>query len=206
MLKLVSQFDPPQARPSQATPTCGGCCSCCCCCCIVSTIAGFVISYKMLGEKNSVLPKQTGETAPLSSPCAPPAAPPAAPPEQALPEKDAQGAECGPPAANLAAAPEAAPKEAAAPGSAVGYIRRSPFFVPIMAIGTVVLAVSLLLDIWAFVNSALFVVGLCFAYYALRREGEEGKPVIAKVLGLTVLIAALMALEAVLMTCLILSF
>jgi hypothetical protein len=32
MLRLVTQFDDPSARPSVATPTCAGCCSCCCCC------------------------------------------------------------------------------------------------------------------------------------------------------------------------------
>jgi hypothetical protein len=39
MVRLVTQFDEPSARPSVATPTCAGCCSCCCCCCVATTIA-----------------------------------------------------------------------------------------------------------------------------------------------------------------------
>ncbi len=35
MIRLVTQFDLPSARPAVATPTCG-CCSCCCCCCVVT--------------------------------------------------------------------------------------------------------------------------------------------------------------------------
>jgi hypothetical protein len=39
MLRLVTQFDDPDTRPSAATPSCDGCSSCCCCCCcIASTI------------------------------------------------------------------------------------------------------------------------------------------------------------------------
>lgn len=45
MLKLVTQFDNPEMRPSVATPTCGPCC-CCCCCCVVTTIATGVITSR----------------------------------------------------------------------------------------------------------------------------------------------------------------
>ena len=45
MLKLVTQFDNPEMKPSVATPTCGGCC-CCCCCCVVTTFATGVITSR----------------------------------------------------------------------------------------------------------------------------------------------------------------
>ena len=43
MVKLVTQFDNADSKPSLATPTCAGCC-CCCCCCVVSAISVAAIS------------------------------------------------------------------------------------------------------------------------------------------------------------------
>ena len=45
MIKLVSQFDNENSRPSLATPTCAGCC-CCCCCCLITTVAAASISAR----------------------------------------------------------------------------------------------------------------------------------------------------------------
>lgn len=49
MLKLVTQFDNPEMRPSVATPTCGPCC-CCCCCCVVTTITSGVITSRNIAH------------------------------------------------------------------------------------------------------------------------------------------------------------
>ena len=46
VIKLVSQFDNENSRPSLATPTCAGCSCCCCCCCLVTTIAAASISAR----------------------------------------------------------------------------------------------------------------------------------------------------------------
>jgi len=42
LIRLVTQFDPPTARPAVATPTC--CCAgcSCCCCCIVTAISASI--------------------------------------------------------------------------------------------------------------------------------------------------------------------
>jgi hypothetical protein len=37
LIRLVTQFDPPTARPAYATPSCSS--SCCCCCCVGTAVA-----------------------------------------------------------------------------------------------------------------------------------------------------------------------
>ena len=46
MVRLVTQFDNADSRPSLATPTCAGCCCSCCCCCAVTAISVAAISAR----------------------------------------------------------------------------------------------------------------------------------------------------------------
>jgi hypothetical protein len=61
MLRLVTQFDDPDTRPSAATPSCEGCCSsCCCCCCIASTIV--TTAYTAMNLRQTAQRTEQGTT------------------------------------------------------------------------------------------------------------------------------------------------
>ncbi len=204
MLKLVSQFDHPQARPSHATPTCGGCSSCCCCCCcLVSTIASFFIAKRVFGQRNS-LPEQGGVAAEWPGYFVSPAAQvkpaleekqPHAPHGELEPDKS----ETGTAGAAAVAAP---PTGTGAPAENAGH---TGCFIPIMGFA-VAISISLFF-LGEFEWVALFmllVLGLCCVYYAVPLRGKKSIYTVYKALGLTALSAVMIMLEALAMTMLIL--
>lgn len=180
MLKLVSQFDPPQARPSQATPTC--CCSCCCCC-LFSTIVGTLWASSMLGERNVPAPSEAASSQPETASCQAEDAP-----------GQPEGTPC--PTENPPGQPETAPGQAEAEAKV-----ENPLgcFVPLLSLGLLLGLLFILYladgDFYApllFVVIALILIPLSY-YLAYKKS-------FAIVFGLGIAVAFFMLAEVVVTT------
>jgi hypothetical protein len=69
LIRLVTQFDRPTARPAAATPTCSCGCSSCCCCCIVTASAASIYTavhaQRALHRTAREAPERVSTTFPL---------------------------------------------------------------------------------------------------------------------------------------------
>ena len=69
MIRLVTQFDAPSARPAAATPTCScGGCSSCCCCCIVTAIGASIYTAVNVNRLQRRMEVEAPERVRLASP------------------------------------------------------------------------------------------------------------------------------------------